>query len=340
MVFYNASDKVFKSIEIDNLEDPKILNYIEEHELNSLKESIELIDGVYPAFDQKKYLNSEITPVFFGSAVNNFGVKELLDCFVEVAPSPLPRDTSKGIIDPLKDEFSGFVFKIHANIDPKHRDRIAFLRICSGRFERNKRYLHSSTGKLYKASNPTAFMAQKKEIIDYAYPGDIIGLHDTGNLKIGDSLSDIKDLHFKGIPSFSPEMFKLLVNLDPLKSKQLSKGIEHLTEEGVAQFFVRYNSQDKIIGTVGALQFEVIQYRLEHEYKAKSRFDNLSFFKACWIKSENESIFNEFVRSRQSQIALDKDGNYVYLAETRWSLDREISENPEINFYFTSEFKT
>jgi Peptide chain release factor RF-3 len=277
--------------------------------------------------------------VFFGSAVNNFGVKELLDCFIDIAPSPKALETDKGTCHPEDKKFAGFIFKIHANIDPKHRDRIAFLRICSGQFERNKRYTLARTTKTYRSNNPTAFMAQSKTVIDVAYPGDIIGLHDTGNLKIGDTLTEGEIYHFKGIPCFSPEMFRKVVNLDPMKSKQLQKGLTQLCEEGVAQDFVRVLDGQKLVGTVGALQFEVIQYRLENEYQASCRFDPMSFIKATWLSSENENTLNDFVDSRKSQIAKDKDGHYVYLAETQWSLDREISEHPEITFHMTSEFK-
>ena len=234
-------------------------------------------------------------------------------------------------------KFSGFIFKIHANIDPRHRDRIAFLRICSGTFEKNKKYLHVRTQKQLKSVNPTAFMAQSKTIIDTAYPGDIIGLHDTGNLKIGDTLTDGSNFQFLGIPSFSPEIFKIVVNLDPMKSKQLNKGLAQLCEEGVAQLFYRHSDGQAMVGTVGALQFEVIQYRLENEYQASCRFEPLSFIKATWLQSESDEILKKFIESRKSQIAKDKDGHYVYLAETQWSLDREISEHPDITFHTTSE---
>ena len=192
--------------------------------------------------------------------------------------------------------------------------------------------------KILSFQNPTAFMAQEKSIVDYAYPGDIIGLHDTGNLKIGDTISDHEKFMFKGIPNFSPEIFKRVVNLDPLKTKQLTKGLEQLCEEGVAQFFVRVSDGQKIVGTVGALQFEVIQYRLDNEYRAKCRFEQLNFIRACWLTSTNEKILDDFISKRKSQIAQDKDGVYVYLAETQWSLDREIQENPDITFHFSSEF--
>lgn len=322
---------------ISDLSDPQLDERIGEDSAAQLREDIELVEGVYPTFSRDAYLAGELTPVFFGSALNNFGVRELLDCFIDYAPTPQPRETDDGLIAPDHPKFSGFIFKIHANIDPKHRDRIAFLRICSGTFERNKRILNVRSGKELKPSNPTAFMAQSKEVIDKAYPGDIVGLHDTGNLRIGDTLSGGQSLHYKGIPTFSPEIFKLMVNTNPLKTKQLEKGIVQLCEEGVAQVFTRIGSTDRIVGTVGALQFEVIQYRLEHEYGASCRFDALSYTKACWLSCDDETVLANFLNSRRNQIAKDQSGLSVYMAETRWSLDREIQENPEITFHTTSD---
>ncbi len=325
------------SIQIEDIHTPELETYIGEFEAKKLREDIDLITNVYPPFDIQDYLDGLVTPVFFGSGLNNFGVQEILDCFIQIAPPPQARDCEERKVAPDEDKFSGFIFKIHANMDLKHRDRIAFLRICSGKFERNKKYLHSRTQKPIKFSAPTAFMAQEKEIIESAYPGDIIGLHDTGTLKIGDAITEGESLKFKGIPSFSPEIFKSVTNLDPLKTKQLHKGLEQLCEEGVAQLFTRPGDNKKIVGTVGALQFEVIQYRLKQEYNAECRFDTLNFVKACWISSENTPLFHQFCKNRYLQIAEDTEGNTVYLAETQWSLDREIRENPEIKFRYTSE---
>ncbi len=324
------------AIKITSLDDPRLVEFIGQAARDQLYEDMELVQ-VYPEFNVDDYLTGKITPVFFGSALNNFGVKELLDCFIDIAPPPKERETSHDIVQPNVSTFSGFIFKIHANIDPKHRDRIAFLRICSGRFERQKKYFHVRTQKQFRSVNPTAFLAQSKTVIDHAYPGDIIGLHDTGNLKIGDTLTEGATFNFLGIPSFSPEIFKVVKNLDPMKSKQLKKGLEQLSEEGVAQLFYRELDGQAMIGTVGILQFDVIQYRLEHEYQAKCRFDPLNYTKASWIQSENESEFKDFIRRRKSQIAKDKDGKWVFLTETRWSLEREIKEQTFIQFEFTSE---
>jgi len=323
-------------IEITDLNDPKLDEYLG-LQADKLREDLELI-SVYPEFNVQDYLEGHLTPIFFGSALNNFGVRELLDAFIQFAPHPREGQTDKGAVLADSPKFSGFIFKIHANIDPKHRDRIAFLRVCSGIFERNKKVHHVRTGKALRYSNPTAFLAQDKEIIDAAYPGDIVGLYDTGNLKIGDTLTSGEKINFHGIPSFSPEIFRTVVNLDPMKTKQLNKGLEQLCEEGVAQVFSKLNSPSRIVGTVGSLQFDVITFRLEHEYKAKCRFDPLNYFKACWLISKDPLILEKFVKKRHAQIAKDVKGRLVYLAETKWSLNREIKENPELIFHFTSEY--
>jgi len=283
-------------------------------------------------------LDSKISPVFFGSAINNFGVKELLDCFVDIAPTPLARVTEERTVEPNENKFSGFIFKIHANMDPKHRDRIAFVRICSGLFKRNTNYLHVRKGKKIKFSNPTAFMAEKKSVVDEAFPGDIVGLYDSGNFKIGDAITEGEILNFKGIPSFSPEQFRTIVNLDPMKSKQLKKGIRQLMDEGVAQMFFKELTNSTVIGTVGALQFEVIQYRLQHEYGAKCTYEPINLYKACWLSYTDEAKFNEFTQRRRRDMAEDKDGNPVFLAESAWALQMVQEAYPEISFHFKSEF--
>ena len=302
-------------------------------------EELELIQGVYPHFNKQKFLESKIQPVFFGSALNNFGIEELLDCFIEIAPEPLPKFTNERTVKPEEKKFTGFVFKIHANMDPKHRDRLAFVKIVSGTFERNIPYLHVRQDKKIKFSSPNAFFAEKKEIIDVSYPGDIVGLHDTGNFKIGDTLTSGEKLQFKGIPSFSPEYFRYINNEDPMKAKQLSKGINQLMDEGVAQLFnINFNGR-KVIGTVGALQYEVIQYRLLHEYGAKCSFENLKVHKACWIEGDVKSnSYKEFIRIKQKFLAKDKDDNLVFLADSAFSLQMTIEKYDTLKFHFTSEF--
>ncbi len=322
-----------------DIESDELTKMVCEDAANELREEIETIDGVYDAFDQKDYLAGEVAPVFFGSAVNNFGVQELLDAFCEISPTPRGRETDKGMVEPSDKKFSGFVFKIHANLDPKHRDRIAFLRIVSGKFERNKFYHHVRLDKNLKFPNPTSFMAQDKSVIDEAFPGDVVGLYDAGNFKIGDTLNEGENFNFKGIPSFSPEMFMELENLDPLKSKQLDKGVRQLMDEGVAQLFIQQPGSRKIIGTVGQLQFEVISYRLEHEYGAKCRFVPRNYYKACWITTDNQEQLESFKRAKANYIAMDKEDNLVFLAETQFLLTMAEQDYPDITFHKTSEFK-
>ena len=328
------------AIQYDDLNDPALAQAIGEKALTTLNEELELVEGVYPSFDQEAYLNSQLQPIFFGSALNNFGVQELLNCFIDIAPAPLKKQAVEREIDPTEKAFSGFVFKIHANMDPNHRDRLAFIKIVSGTFERNKSYLHVRNNKKLKFSSPNAFFAEKKEIVDISYPGDIVGLHDTGNFKIGDSLTGGESIHFKGIPSFSPEHFRYINNADPMKAKQLNKGIDQLMDEGVAQLFTLSLNNRKIIGTVGALQFDVIQYRLEHEYGAKCSYENLNVFKACWVEPEDENNdeFKDFKRVKQKFLATDKQEQLVFLADSSFSLQMTQQKYPSVKFHFTSEF--
>lgn len=326
------------AIVLDNLESNELNKLIGDRNAAKLREDVELIEGVYEPFNDDLYLQGLLAPVFFGSAVNNFGVRELLETFIKIAPKPKGRDTTERAIEPLENKFSGFVFKIHANLDPKHRDRIAFLRICSGKFERNKFFHHVRLNKNIRFSNPVTFMGQSKDIVDEAYPGDVVGLYDTGNFKIGDTLTEGENFMFKGIPSFSPEIFKELTNNDPMKTKQLEKGIEQLTDEGVAQLFSFPIGNRKIVGTVGDLQFEVIQYRLLNEYGASCSFRPISVFKAYWVSCDEIKKLDDFMKRKHSNIALDKDKNPVFLAESPYTL-RQVQENyPDIKFHTTSEF--
>ena len=345
---HNQSLNLFKSnktkreeeiVSIKDLNDPQLDDLVTPAFANELREEIEIIDGVFDTFDREKYLRGEIAPVFFGSAVNNFGVQELLDTFIEISPSPIGRETDMRFIEPNESKFSGFVFKIHANLDPKHRDRIAFLRIVSGKFERNTFYHHVRLNKNFKFANPTSFMAQDKSVIEEAFPGDVIGLYDTGNFKIGDTLTEGEKMMFKGIPSFSPEIFMELENLDPMKSKQLEKGIRQLTDEGVAQMFVLQPGNRKIVGTVGQLQFEVISHRLLHEYGANCRFVPKNYHKACWITTDDLQQLSDFKQAKGNYLARDKDDNLVFLAETSFLLAMAEKDYPALTFHKTSEFK-
>lgn len=336
---YTPSKQVVtEKIEFSDINNPELEEIIGDEDALQLRTDLELIEGVYPEFDVQEYLDGKLAPVFFGSALNNFGVKELLDCFVQIAPTPRPIKTEERIVRPEEESFSGFIFKIHANMDPNHRSCIAFLKICSGKFERNAGYKHVRNGKVMKFSSPTAFMAQKKSTVDEAYPGDIIGLPDTGNFKIGDTLTGGEDLHFRGIPSFSPEMFKYIENADPMKTKQLNKGIDQLMDEGVAQVFTNQFNGRKIIGTVGQLQFEVIQYRLLHEYGAQCKWEPISLYKACWIESEDMTELENFKRRKFQYMAVDKEGRDVFLADSGYVLMMAQQDFPKIKFHFTSEF--
>jgi len=337
-LFTPSKIKVEEGIEITDINSSELESLVGENNARQLRHDVELIEGVYPDFDINDYLSGHVAPVFFGSAVNNFGVKELLDTFIRIAPPPRPRETTLRVIEPNEKAFTGFIFKIHANMDPRHRNRIAFLRICSGKFERGSNYFHVRQDKGIRFSNATAFMAQDREIVDEAWPGDIVGLFDTGNLKIGDTLTEGEKTHYTGIPSFSPEIFKEVQNLDAMKTKQLEKGLLQLMEEGVAQLFSYELGNRKVVGVVGALQFEVIQFRLKNEYGATVQFASQNIYKACWISSKDPKKLEDFIASKQRHIARDKDGKLVFMAESRGWLQMVQENFPDIEFHFTSEF--
>ncbi len=336
-LFKPSKQVVTESINLD-IQSPELEKHLGESLSEKLRDEVEIVTEVYPEFEREEYLAGKLAPVFFGSALNNFGVKEMLDCFIEVAPSPRKVEAEERTVDPYEDAFTGFVFKIHANMDPNHRSRIAFVKICSGKFERNVNYKHVRFNRMMRFSSPTAFMAQKKEILEEAFAGDIVGLPDTGNFKIGDTLTSGEDLHFKGLPSFSPEMFKYIENADPMKSKQLQKGVEQLMDEGVAQLFTNQFNGRKIIGTVGQLQFEVIEYRLLHEYGAQCRWDPIQLYKACWIESDDKEQLADFKKRKYQYIAHDKQGRDVFLAESNYLLMMAQQDFKNIKFHFASEY--
>lgn len=336
-LFTPNKQRVTEKMEVD-IKSEELDRQVGEQGASQLRDDLELIDGVYPAFDKQTYLSADVAPVFFGSALNNFGVQELLNCFVEIAPSPKPTQAEERIIRPEEPKFTGFIFKITANIDPNHRSCIAFCKVCSGKFVRNQPYLHVRNGKTVRFSSPTQFMAQRKSTIDEAFPGDIVGLPDNGIFKIGDTLTEGEEIHFKGLPSFSPEMFKYIENEDPMKSKQLNKGIEQLMDEGVAQLFINQFNQRKIIGTVGQLQFEVIQYRLENEYNAKCRWEPVRLYKACWIEADNHEELENFKKRKYQYMAKDRQGRDVFLADSSYMLSMAQQDFKHIKFHFTSEF--
>ena len=336
-LFTPDKQRVTEKVEVD-VSGPELMQHIGADDANKLREDLELVSGVYPEFEVDTYRSAQVAPVFFGSALNNFGVQELLNCFVEIAPSPKPTKAEERMVEPSEPKFTGFIFKITANIDPNHRSCIAFCKVCSGKFVRNQPYLHVRLDKTLRFSSPTQFMAQRKSTIEEAYPGDIIGLPDNGVFKIGDTLTDGEQLQFRGLPSFSPEMFKYIENDDPMKAKQLNKGIEQLMDEGVAQLFINQFNGRKIIGTVGQLQFEVIEYRLQNEYSAKCRWEPVHLYKACWIESDNAQELENFKKRKYQYMAKDREGRDVFLADSGYVLSMAQQDFEHIRFHFTSEF--
>ena len=336
-LFMADKQKIAEKVTVD-IHSADLEERVGERDAQKLRDDLELIKEVYPAFDINTYRSAEVAPVFFGSALNNFGIKELLDCFVQIAPPPQEVMAEERTVSPEESKFSGFIFKITANIDPNHRSCIAFCKVCSGRFQRNTPYYHVRLDKSMRFSSPTQFMAQRKSTIDEAYPGDIVGLPDNETFKIGDTLTEGEHLHFRGLPSFSPEMFKYIENADPMRSKQLNKGIDQLMNEGVAQLFVNQFNNRRIIGTVGQLQFEVIQYRLENEYNAKCRWEAASLYKACWIESSDDAELEEFKKRKFQYMAKDREGRDVFLADSGYVLQMAQQDFKHIKFHFTSEF--
>jgi peptide chain release factor 3 len=336
-LFKPNKQRVTEKVAVD-INSQDLDQHVGSQEAGQLRNDLELIDGVYPEFDAEDYRKAETAPVFFGSALNNFGVQELLNCFVEIAPSPRPTKAEERMVEPSEPKFTGFIFKITANIDPNHHSCIAFCKVCSGKFVRNQPYLHVRLGKTVRFSSPTQFMAQRKSTVDEAWPGDIVGLPDNGIFKIGDTLTEGEQLHFRGLPSFSPELFKYIENDDPMKSKQFVKGITQLMDEGVAQLFVNQFNNRRIVGTVGQLQFEVIQYRLEHEYNAKCRWEPLHLYKACWIEADDPAELDNFKKRKYQYMAKDTEGRDVFLADSSYILSMARQDFPHIKFHFTSEF--
>jgi len=321
-----------------DIDDPQLKEHVDKASLAKLWEEIDLASELFESFQKNLYREGYLAPVFFGSALHNFGIPELFDTFLNIAPHPSGANAAERIVLPMENALSGFVFKIHANLDPNHRNRMAFLRICSGKFERNKMYYHTRLNKKMRFSAPASFMANVKSTIEEAFPGDVIGLYDTGNLKIGDTLTEGENLHFTGIPSFSPEILKEVVNRDPLKTKQLEKGVMQLTDEGLAQLFIQQPGNIKIIGTVGELQFDVIKFRLEHEYGAKCDFRPLPFVKACWLTSANKQKLDEMIKIRAGTIAFDKSNTPVFFSDSDWTLKIVKEAHPEVQFHKSSEY--
>ena len=321
---------------IGDLSDPKVDELLGD-QADDLRNDIELLEGAANPFDIEHYLKGNQSPVFFGSAINNFGVRELLEAFVELAPSPAPRETTTREVSPEEENFSGFVFKIQANMDPAHRDRIAFFRICSGKFSRGMKVKHHRIGKEINLSNATIFMAQDRATVDEAYPGDIIGLHNHGTIKIGDTFTNKESLKFTGIPNFAPEHFRRVRLKDPMKTKQLQKGLTQLAEEGAVQVFRPFIGSDYILGAVGVLQFDVTMARLRDEYGVDADYEGTNFAAARWISCDDNKKMDEFQKKHQGNLAMDAEEHLTYLAASAWRLTNAMEEWPDITFLKTKE---
>ncbi len=320
---------------IQSLTDLK--NTLTELEIDRLKNDLDMIEGAIDPLSHPDYLSGKITPVFFGSAVNNFGMQELLESFIKLAPAPLSKPTHERIVNPSETKVTAFAFKIHANMDANHRDRIAFIRICSGTFFRGMKLRHVRLNREIKIANPVTFLAQNRSIVEEAYPGDIIGLHDTGIIRIGDTFTEGETLNFSGIPSFSPEIFRKVLNTNPLKHKQLTKGLEQLSEEGAVQLFRMIHDNQLILGAVGSLQFDVVKFRLENEYSANCKYETVDIGFAYWVAYDQSTDFEKFSRENKAMLAKDTEDRVVYFIRSIWTFERIKETYPTIRFYKTSE---
>jgi peptide chain release factor 3 len=331
------SPKDDDGIRINNLEDDRLDELISASQADALREDVELIAGASEPFDLALYLNGTQTPVFFGSAINNFGVREMLDAFVKIAPPPGIRPTATRDVRPEERAFSGFTFKIQANMDPEHRDRIAFFRICSGKFTKGMKVRHHRIGKDIKISNATIFLAQERSNVEQAFPGDIIGIHNHGTIKIGDTFTTKEPLKFLGIPNFAPEHFRRVLLKDPLKAKALTKGLTQLAEEGTIQVFRPLMGNMHVIGAVGVLQFDVTMARLKAEYNVNAGCENIDLSVARWVTSNDEQILKEFTRRNESSLAKDAEGRLTFLTTSEYQLGFAMEEWPKIEFHKTRE---
>ena len=330
--FTRQDSTIFASID-----DPALADRIGADMLAELRDELELVQGASHPFDEARYLAGGQTPVFFGSAVNNFGVQPLLDFFVQHAPPPRPRETTTRDVQPDEGKLTGFVFKIQANMDPQHRDRVAFMRVCSGAFSAGMKTFHVRSGKELKLANALTFMASDREIAESAFPGDVIGIHNHGTISIGDTFTEGESLGFTGIPNFAPELFRRARLRDPLKLKQLQKGLAQLSEEGATQFFRPLMSNDLILGAVGVLQFDVVAYRLKDEYGVDASFEAVQVATARWIRCDDARKLEEFRDKHALNLALDGAGQLVYLAPTRVNLQLAQERAPDVAFLATRE---
>ena len=321
---------------VEGLESPEAAEVLGD-DLQAFRDEIELVRGACPAFDVDEYLAARQTPVFFGSALSDFGVKELLDEFVHHAPTPLPRETEQRVVAPVEEGLTGFVFKIQANMDPGHRDRIAFMRICSGEYRKGMKVQHVRSGKEIKIPDAITFMAADRQHAETAYAGDIIGLHNHGTINIGDSFSEGEALRFTGIPNFAPEIFRRAVLKDPLRLKALQKGLAQLCEEGATQLFRPFRNNDLILGAVGPLQFDVVAHRLRDEYKVECQFETVNVATARWVECDDPKMLADFRRKAEDNLALDHGESLVYIAPTKVNLNLTEERWPDIVFRKTRE---
>ncbi|MGM0760937.1 MAG: peptide chain release factor 3, partial [Thermodesulfobacteriota bacterium] len=326
-----------ESAVISDLSDTRLEELLGLHAAEKLRQDVELLEGAGYPFDLQAYLDGKQTPVFFGSAVNTFGVQELLSTFVRLAPPPRPREAETRNVSPEEPDFSGVVFKIQANMDPEHRDRIAFVRICSGRFQRGMQVKHHRTGKNMTLANAIIFMAKDRSGVEDAWPGDIIGVHNHGTLRIGDTLTTKEPLKFKGIPNFAPEFFRRVVLKDPFKAKQLDKGLYQLTEEGAIQLFRPVNGREYILGAVGALQFDVTAARLAAEYGVQATYEPMQYVTVRWVDSQDKRALQEFRKRYFNTLVQDAEGHPALLFSSRYRLERTLEDWPKIEFLQTRE---
>ncbi len=323
-------------IQLSGYDDPQLTEFFTETELAEFAERYELVTGVMDPFDRDEYLAGKMSPVFFGSAIANFGVQHLLDAFCDLAPAPLPRESDARDIVPTEETFSAFVFKIQANMDPNHRDRTAFIRICSGKFERGGKVYHCRSGKNFKLSAPTSFVAQDKEVIEEAYAGDIVGINDPGMFNIGDTITEKEKFKFKGIPDFAPEYFARVVLMNPMKSKQMNKGVQQLTEEGATQLFMPVNGTVPVIGVVGELQFDVLKFRIESEYGADVNLERMPIYQARWVLGDSKEKI-KFESEYKHDIYSDKREQLVCLFPNEYRLNLAMKNFPDLRFERTFE---
>ena len=330
------SETLFETEIIKGIESPEAAVALGDM-IDDLKDEIELVRGASHEFNREDFLAGKLTPVYFGTALRNFGVQQMLEGFVEFAPSPLARDSSAGIVDPEGGKFSGFVFKIQANMDPKHRDRIAFMRVCSGKYEQGMKMKHVRLGKDVRISDAVTFLAGERSQAETAWSGDIIGLHNHGTIQIGDTFTGGTDFRFMGIPHFAPELFRRVRLRDPLKSKQLRQGLTQLSEEGATQLFMPMANNDLILGAVGVLQFDVVVYRLKDEYKVECNYEAVNVNTARWIECDVVKMLEDFKRKAAANLSVDGGGHLTYLAPTRVNLSLTEERWPDITFRATRE---